>query len=130
MKKTTAHIIFGCFDIAAVGACYHVYHTWVSVHKMLLEGVQQVTIQIPTGLYLLTVLVALVHLMSLVQWSGKKKNWMNYGLVISLVLLTVMCLSFDVILQKHILNAGYRYCVEKSESMTFSKFKTFVNYKE
>lgn len=126
MNKATAHAVLGVFDIAAIGACYHVVNRWFTINDQLTSGVAAVTVQTPLGLLLLMAIVPLVHLTTLLKPSEQAKKWLNIILVALFVVLVFVGFAFDNRLVSKIENTGYQYCPQHSDSMTFSEFKTYL----
>jgi hypothetical protein len=126
MNKATAHAVLGAFDIAAIGACYYVVNQWSTIDGQLTSGVAAVTVQTPLGLLLLLAIVPLVHLTTLLKPSEQTKKWLNGTLVMLFVIFIFMGFVFDNRLASKIEAAGYQYCPQQSDSMTFSEFKTYL----
>lgn len=126
MNKVTAHSILAVFDIAALAACYYVFTEWRSIDELISIGSNSVSMQSHLGFYLLSIMVPVVHILTLFKWPESAKKLGNLFLVALFVLLMVGAFTLDSSLEDKLLSAGYHYCTEQSEAMTFSEFKTYV----
>lgn len=126
MNKTTAHIILGGIDIAALGACYYVFSEYHAVEYQLATGVGSFFIQRPLGLYLLIVVAPIVHTVSFFDRLTQTKKWVNYALIIVFLIIVSIGIIVDIRLEARILESGYYYCPSKSQTMRLSEFKAYL----
>jgi hypothetical protein len=129
MKKKTAHTIMLLFDAATLAACYYAFSEWQDIHQSIKIEAQTITVQSPFGIYILMLMMPIIHGLTLIDWRGSLKKWIN-RLIISIFLLMVVGLFFlNSYIDKKIVGSGYIYCAKQSEFMTFSKFNTYVREK-
>lgn len=127
MYKKTAHWVLGLFDFAALLTCYFVYTEWNQVNEMIAAGSNSISIQQNFQYMLLIVLVPVTHLMIFGQSIAIIKKQGSRLLIILFLtgLISAFLLGSD--LDNKLQTAGYQYCAELSEPMTFSEFRTYLN---
>ncbi|MCP4117881.1 MAG: hypothetical protein GY737_21265 [Desulfobacteraceae bacterium] len=126
MNNTTAHIILGFFDVAALGACYYVFTQWNTIDQQIIGSAESITFQNLIGFYTMMIVVPVTHILSLFQWQGTAKKWANRFLIFFFMLMIVGGFTLSLSFKNKLLNAGYRYCASQSERMTLSEFKTYL----
>lgn len=127
MNKRTAHFVLILFDIAAFAGCYFVYHEFTSLKAQIEASAGSITFQNLFGFYALPIVVPLVHLSSFVDWREPARQKIGNVLVVT-ICMTLVIATFvaNSSLKRKIMAAGYYYCEELSEQMTFSKFNTYL----
>lgn len=127
MKKITAHLILGVFDIASVAACVYVVLTWIGIYKNITYGAEYISIQSNISLIGIMVMVPFVHFMTLLRWGGLFEKWANRLLFLFFLFFLFGVLLVDSYIESKISLAGYKYCVSQSERMTFSERRNYVS---
>lgn len=127
MNRTTAHLILGFFDVAALYACYYVYTEWRNLKQLLALNVSTITYQEYFCAYLLLMAVPVVHIMSFIDWQDVYRKLANIFLILIFLLIFLAVVGSNSLLEHHLLKAAYTYCPQQSETMTFFGFKTYFN---
>ncbi|MCP4343367.1 MAG: hypothetical protein GY799_31945 [Desulfobulbaceae bacterium] len=126
MNKVTAHLVIAVLDLAALLACYFVVSEWQSIEKQLALGAEGITFQSYFGVYGLLLIVPLTHIVVLFKWQGAVRKWVNRFLVTVFLVMGGTVFILNSYLENKIITAGYLYCQQQSEMMTFSNFKTYL----
>lgn len=126
MNKTTAHIIVGLADIAAVASCYYAFIEWMSVTQAINTESESISVQSYFGLYILIILVPIIHITSLIQWNSFTTKLINGSLIILFLLMLFGVILLDSHINNKLKNAGFHYCDKQSVMMTFSEFRTYL----
>lgn len=126
MNKLTAHLVLAALDIAALAACYYVVTEWSSINQLITDGSESITMQSHLSFYALLIMVPIIHIMTLFKWQESTKKWSNRLLVALFLLFITGAYTLDSHLENSLLSAGYHYCTEQSETMTFSEFRTYI----
>lgn len=126
MNKTTAHIIIGVFDCAALYACFYVFSEWNRIETLIQNSANGIELQNRVGLFLLLTVIPLIHFTSFIQWGSRARVWLNRIYVAIFILLIATGVLFNIIIDQKIIRSGYQYCPLLSKSMTFSEFKIYT----
>lgn len=127
MNKRTAHYVLGIIDVASIYAGYHVLDEWTRIGNQIESKADQISIQAYFGLYALAALVPMIHAFSLFNLKDKAKQWLNRSLITLLLVLIINAFVLESQLKGMLTDAGYRYCQELSEHITFSEFNTYLS---
>lgn len=130
MKKVTARLVLAVLDIAALAACYYVVTELSRINQLTSDGPDSVTMQSHLGFYVLLIMMPIIHLSTLFKWRASANKWGNRLLITLFLLLIIGAYTLDSQLQDKLLSAGYHYCAEQSETMTFSEFRTYLKDNE
>ena len=126
MNKTTAHIILLLIDIAALFACYYVYSEYRDISRQINELGESVMIQKPLGLYAALIIVPAIHATAYFNIPENRAKLVNRSFIVLFVLLVVSAFVFDSWFNEKIIESGYVYCEEMSESMRMSEFRVYL----
>ena len=126
MNKSVAHIILLLVDAAALFACYYVCSEYENVIREINTFTDSIILQKPLGLYSVLIMVPVLHGVSLLSITEEKSKLLNRSVVIFFLILVVSAFVFDAWLENKIINSGYYYCNEGSESMRMSEFRLYL----
>lgn len=126
MNKVTAHLVFAALDIAALAACVYVFTEWRGIDRLISASSDSISVQSHLGFYALMIMVPVTHILALLKWQAPVKKWVSRFLVALFLLLIVGAFNLGSYIEDKLLTAGYHYCAEQSETMTFSEFRTYL----
>lgn len=102
------------------------YSEYENVIRELNAFTDSIILQKPLGLYSVLIIVPVLHGFSLLSITEEKLKLLNRSVVIFLLILVVSAFVFDAWLENKIINSGYYYCNEGSESMRMSEFRLYL----
>ncbi len=126
MNKITANIVLGFFDVAAILACVYAFFEWNTLYENMHSGAQVISYQAYFGVYFMTSMLPVIHVISLFKFKLVSGRIVNYSLVSVFVLLLVLVVLIEHYLRLDLDLKDYLYCSEKSNFMTFSEFKVYI----
>lgn len=127
MDTKSAHWVLGIFDIAAFFTCYYVYTEWNSLNELINGNAQSISVQQYFLFISLIILVPIIHVLIFFQPFQIVKNWGNRFMIFLFLIMFVGAFYLESFLQGKLQAAGYSYCNELSEQMTFSEFRVYIN---
>lgn len=131
MSKKTAHIVLCIFDIAVI------YVVWWGGHKIgqVVTDVKQsadvISFLDRIGFFVPGIILPLGHGFVIFEhfypaWVQRRTGLLNVSVILALAVLIVSAFFISSRLQNHVRSAGYHYCEQAGNRLTFSKVLVFT----
>ena len=79
MNKITANIVLGFFDVAAILACVYAFFEWNTLYENMHSGAQVISYQAYFGVYFMTSMLPVIHVISLFKFKLVSGRIVNYS---------------------------------------------------
>lgn len=126
MNKSVAHSVLIIIDLAAIYACFYVYSAYSDITQLIDNSAESITIQKPTGLYIVLIMVPIVHGTGFFNIPKRFHKIANSVLVILFALMVFTGVYIDSDLERKIVKSGYTLCESMTEQFRVSEFVTYL----